>query len=174
MDTSLIDRLTLAMIAYDKGDAMRIQHFLKVHRFAQLIGRQEQRDDHTQFITEMAAVVHDIGIHQAEARYGSSNGKYQEELGPAEARKLLEQLHVAETDIDRVCYLVGHHHTYSHIDGLDYQILVEADFLVNLYEDQISEHGVDSALEHIFKTKTGTQLCQLMYKEKYNKEENNQ
>lgn len=80
--------------------------------------------------------MHDIGIHQAEARYGSSNGKYQEELGPAEARNLLEQLHVAETDIDRVCYLVGHHHTYSHIDGLDYQILVEADFLVNLYEDQ--------------------------------------
>lgn len=37
--------------------------------------------------------------------------------------------------IDRVCYLVGHHHTYDNIDGMDYQILVEADFLVNLFED---------------------------------------
>ena len=34
--------------------------------------------------------------------------------------------------IRRVEYLVGHHHTYKDIDGLDYQILVEADFLVNI------------------------------------------
>lgn len=101
-------------------------------------------------------------------------GNIRKNSGQRRHASLLEQLHVAENDIDRVCYLVGHHHTYSHIDGLDYQILVEADFLVNLYEDQISEHGVDSALGHIFKTKTGTQLCQLMYKEKYSKEENNQ
>lgn len=51
---SKIDRLTLAMIAFDKGDAMRIQHFLKVHRFAQLIARQERVDAHTQLVTEMA------------------------------------------------------------------------------------------------------------------------
>lgn len=165
--TQTIDKLTLAMMEYDKGDPMRIQHFMKVHRFAQLIARCEYVDEHTQYITEMAAVVHDIGIHPAEAKYGKSNGNYQEELGPKPAKDLLEKLGIDETDIERVCYLVGHHHTYSHIDGLDYQILVEADFLVNLYEDNVSENGVDGALKHIFKTETGKHLCKLQYKERY-------
>lgn len=162
-----IDRLTLEMMEYDKGDAMRIQHFMKVHRFAQLLARSEHVDEHTQYVIEMAAVVHDIGIHPAEAKYGNSNGKHQEELGPAAAREMLSRLGVADADIDRVCYIVGHHHTYTHIDGIDYQIIVEADFLVNLYEDNISEHGVDAALKNIFKTSLGKRLCELQYKEKY-------
>lgn len=162
-----IDKLTLAMIDYDKGDPMRIQHFMKVHRFAQLIARCEHVDEHTQYVTELAAVVHDIGIHPAEAKYGKSTGKYQEELGPEAARQMLKKLGIADDDIERVSYLVGHHHTYSNIDGIDYQILVEADFLVNLYEDNVSEHGVDGALSHIFKTDTGKRLCQLQFKEKY-------
>ena len=49
---SKIDRLTLAMIEFDKGDAMRIQHFLKVHRFAQLIARLEHVDAHTQLVLD--------------------------------------------------------------------------------------------------------------------------
>ena len=165
--SEVIDRLTLAMMEYDKGDAMRIQHFIKVHRFAQLIARCEHVDEHTQYVTEMAAVVHDIGIHPAEAKYGKSSGKYQEELGPAPAREMLTKMGIDKDDIDRVCYLVGHHHTYSNIDGIDYQILVEADFLVKLFEDNVPEHGVDTALERIFKTETGKHLLQLQFKEKY-------
>lgn len=165
--TDLIDRLTLAMMEYDRGDAMRVQHFLKVHRFAQLIARMEHTDSHTRQIVEMAAVVHDIGIHPAEAKYGRSDGKFQEELGPEPARKMLQKLGVGPADVDRVCFLVGHHHTYGHIDGLDYQILVEADFLVNLLEDNISEHGVDAALRNIFKTAAGRKLCLLQFKDRY-------
>lgn len=164
---SKIDQLTLAMIAFDKGDAMRIQHFLKVHRFAQLIARQERVDAHTQLVTEMAAVVHDIGIHAAEAKYGNSNGKYQEELGPAPARDLLTGQGFSPEDIERVCYLVGHHHTYKNIDGIDYQILVEADFLVNFFEDNISKTGIEHALTHVFKTETGKRLCREMFLEEY-------
>lgn len=162
-----IDRLTLAMIAFDKGDAMRIQHFLKVHRFAQLIARQEHVDAHTQLVTEMAAVVHDIGIHAAEAKYGNSNGKFQEELGPAPARELLTGQGFDAKDVERVCYIVGHHHTYTNIDGLDYQILVEADFLVNFFEDNISRTGIEHALCHVFKTETGKHLCREMFLEVY-------
>lgn len=165
--SEIIDRLTLAMIEFDKGDPMRIQHFLKVHRFAQLIARKEKVDDHTQYITEMAAVVHDIGIHPAEAKYGKSNGNYQEELGPEPAREMLAKLSIAEDDIERVCYLVGHHHTYKNIDGMDYQILVEADFLVNMLEDDYPEYRIDGALNHIFKTDAGKRLCNLQFKEKY-------
>ena len=159
----MIDRLTLAMIEFDKGDAKRIQHFLKVHRLAQLIGRLEQLDAHTLFVLESAAVLHDIGIHPAEAKYGSCVGKLQEQEGPAPARKLLETLGYDASDIDRICYLIAHHHTYKDIDGADYQILVEADFLVNLYEDRVDRHGIEAAYRNIFRTESGKQLCQALF-----------
>lgn len=153
----IIDRLTLAMIDFDKGDPKRIQHFLKVHRLSQLIGRMEKLDDHTLFILESAAVLHDIGIHPAEAKYGTCNGKLQEQEGPAPARQLLEQLDYDEADIARICYLIAHHHTYKDIQGADYQILVEADFLVNLYGT--SSYGIGAALKNIFRTESGKKLC---------------
>ena len=84
---------------------------------------------------ETAAVVHDIGILTAERKYDSSAGKYQELEGPAEAKDLLSGLGWPQEVIDRLCYLVGHHHAYANIDEPDDQILVEADFLVNLLEN---------------------------------------
>lgn len=81
-----------AMVAYDHGDVPRIQHFVKVHDFAAIIGIAEGLDEETQFVLETAAILHDIGIHPSEAKYGSSMGKYQEELGPAEAEKLLAEV----------------------------------------------------------------------------------
>ena len=64
---------------------------------------------------------------------------------------------------DRVAYLVGHHHTYTNIDGMDYQILVEADFLVNLYEDSVPKAAAQNALDKIFKTQTGKTICKEMF-----------
>ena len=62
--------LIAAMIAYDKGDPMRIQHFIKVHDFAAVIGRLENVDKDTLFVLETVAIVHDIGIHISEQKYG--------------------------------------------------------------------------------------------------------
>ena len=154
-----------AMIAYDAGDPKRIHHFLKVHAFARLIGLEERLDPDTQFILETAALIHDIGIHKAEAVYGRSSGKYQEELGPAEAEVLLTPLGLPRQVVERVMYLVGHHHTYGSIDGIDYQILVEADFLVNLYEDAEPPAARKRAYEAIFRTETGKRLCGQLYPE---------
>ncbi len=159
----MTERLLTAMIEYDRGDAPRIQHFIKVYEFARIIGKLEKLDEHTQLILESAAIVHDIGIHMAERKYGSSNGKYQEIEGPAEAEKLLKVLGWPSDVTERVSYLVGHHHTYRNMDGLDYQILVEADFLVNLYEDDISPAGQKHAYEKIFKTESGKLLCRTLY-----------
>lgn len=163
MDTQLIDTLSRRMFTFNAGDAKRIQHLMKVHRFAQLIGRMEGLDDHTQMVLECAALVHDIGIRPAEAKYGSCTGKLQEQEGPAYARPLLEELGLAPADVDRICYLVGHHHTYTGIDGADYQILVEADFLANLYEDGVGPDGIRHARDNIFRTKAGLALCDEIY-----------
>ena len=158
-----IDLLCLKMMQFNRQDPKRIQHFIKVHRFAQMIGRSEQLDEHMQFLTESAALVHDIGIRPAEEKYGYCNGKLQEQEGPPYARALLEELNYSEAEIVRLCYLVGHHHTYTSIDGIDYQILVEADFLVNFYEDELDSAAVRSAYERIFRTEAGKMLCRLSY-----------
>jgi uncharacterized protein len=159
-----LSNLMVAMAEYDHGDAMRIQHFVKVHDFALTIGTLEGLDEQTLFILEAAALVHDIGIHASEAKYGNSHGKHQEELGPDEARKLLSSLNGFSNEvIERVCYLVGHHHTYTDIDSIDYQILVEADFLVNIYEDNVSQNGALHAKKNIFKTETGKRLFDAQY-----------
>ncbi|MCH5210162.1 MAG: hypothetical protein J1F01_04280 [Oscillospiraceae bacterium] len=80
------------MMEYYAGDAKRIQHFIKVHSLAHLIGVKENLPQH--------------------------------EL---------------------------------------YRILVEADFLVNLYEDNAGEDAIKSAYDRIFRTDTGKELCRLMF-----------
>lgn len=158
-----ITELTYQMIAYDSGDPKRIQHFIKVHSFARLIGIGESLDAHTQKIVEAAALVHDIGIRPAEQKYGRCDGKLQEQEGPAPAREMLEHLGFSKNEIERICFLVAHHHTYHCVDGLDYRILLEADFLVNLYEDNLSKEAVCAALRNIFRTQTGTELCRQIF-----------
>ena len=158
-----LQQLLEAMIAYMGGDARRIQHFIKVHALAQLIGRQEQLNERTQFILEAAALTHDIGIHLCEEKYGNCDGKLQEKEGPAIAEKLLAELGFSREVSERVQYLIAHHHTYNNIDGIDYQILVEADFLVNMCEDELSEEALQNAYRNIFRTESGKKICREMY-----------
>ena len=130
---------------------------------ARLIGIGEELDDASLFILEAAAYTHDIGIRVAEEKYGRCDGKLQEQEGPIIAQKMLSQLGFENYIVERICFLIGHHHTYDNIDGLDYQILVEADFLVNLYEDDAGNRAIDKAYKRIFKTETGKKIFRLMF-----------
>ena len=157
-------RLIQAMVEYDKGDVPRIQHFIKVHDFAVTIAQLENVDEETLFILETAAILHDIGIHVSEQKYGNCNGKHQEEEGPAEARKLLSQVGgYTEEQTERVCFLIAHHHTYKNVEGIDWQILLEADFLVNAFEDHIAIEGIKTFEGKVFKTQTGKHLLETMF-----------
>lgn len=158
-DRKLIEK----MMKYYAGDPKRVQHFLKVYEFAKLIGESESLDAETMHILRTAAIVHDIGIKISEEKYGSSNGKYQEKEGPAVAEPMLLTLGYDEAIIDRVLFLIAHHHTYNEIEGLDYQILVEADFLVNLFEDGSSRETAEKVQKNIFKTKTGIKYLQQLF-----------
>ena len=157
-----LDDLLLSMIEYYEGAPRRIQHFIKVHSFARIIGLEEEMDAPSLFILEAAAYTHDIGIRVAEEKYGRCDGKLQEQEGPIVAQKMLGELGFENYLIDRICYLIGHHHTYDKIEGMDYQILVEADFLVNLYEDNASDKTIEQAYKNIFRTDTGRKIfCQM-------------
>jgi HD superfamily phosphodiesterase len=159
----MINELHSAMIHLYGGDAKRIQHFCKVHGYAKLIAEMEKIDGKTQFILEAAALTHDIGIHLCEKKYGDCSGKLQEKEGPGLAKKMLSELNFDESVSERVQFLIAHHHTYSDVDGIDYQILIEADFLVNLYEDNASVDGIKNAYENIFRTESGKKICREMF-----------
>ena len=64
---------------------------------------------------------------------------------------------------ERVQFLIAHHHTYDNIDKIDWQILVEADFLVNMFENGVSKSAVQNAYDKIFKTAVGKEICKNMF-----------
>lgn len=165
---AVIAKLIVAAAHYDAGDARRIQHLIKVHDLATTIGTLEGMEPDALLTLEAAAVLHDIGIHEAERKHHSSSGKWQELEGPAIAQQVLGEVGgFSPKQVERVCYLVGHHHTYDHISGLDYQALVEADFLVNLYEDQVPPDAVPQVEQRIFRTVTGKALLHAMFGSRY-------
>lgn len=159
-------RIINEMINYFKGDVRRINHALKVYSFAQSIGGLEKLNNNEMLILETAAILHDIGIKNSEKKYNSSSGKYQELEGPPVAKSILQKYTDDEEFINRVCYLIGNHHSYSNIQGTDFQILVEADFLVNIYEDNVDAINVSVIKEKIFKTASGTSFIESMYLDK--------
>ena len=162
--SSLIATLLDKTIAYDSPDTRRIAHFVKVHGYARAIGLLEGLDDTTQMTLEAAAVVHDIGIKVCEQKYeGRCSGDLQELEGPPIAQSILAELGFSPSMIDRVAYLVGHHHTYTDIQGLDYQILVESDFLVNLEEKVTPKETYRKVYGNIFRTETGKRFFRNMF-----------
>jgi HD superfamily phosphodiesterase len=151
------------MIDYFHYDVQRINHALKVFSFARIISMKELLDDQTKQIIDLSAILHDIGIKEAERKYNSSAGHYQEKEGPPVARRILTEFNIPENIIERVCFIIANHHTYDKIDGLDFRILVEADFIVNIFEENFSKDKVEKIYDKYFRTDTGKNLIRTMY-----------
>ena len=164
---SLKQRIASEMRRVFGGDSKRINHANKVVRFAEEILRGERGDP---AVVIAASYLHDIGIHEAETKYNSTAGKYQEREGPPIARNILERLEVDRDMTDEVCDLIAHHHSPGQIQTLNFQILWEADTLVNLEDategelDQIKE-----LIEATFKTSTGKRLAKELLIDKLDK-----
>jgi HD superfamily phosphodiesterase len=106
-----------------------------------------------------AAYLHDIGIHAAEKKHGSTSGKFQEQEGPPIARSILEKLKAPEEIIDEVCDIVGHHHHPKDDETLNFKVLYDADMIENLDEQRdASDPNIDrltKLIEKSFLTKSG-------------------
>jgi HD superfamily phosphodiesterase len=161
--SKLVERALFEMIRYFGSDVRRINHALKVYGFAAAIAGAEGIDGKARTVVGLAAALHDIGIPEAERKYGSSAGPLQEREGPPVARRILEGMGVDADIVERVCYLIGNHHSYGRIDDMDFQILVEADFLVNIFEDAMDKKAAQSVRAKYFKTETGARLLESMY-----------
>lgn len=154
----LISNIFEEMIAVNSGDYRRIEHTIKVHNYARQIGVMENISSDNLAILEITALLHDIGIQESILKYGNCSGKNQEREGAIIARSILEKYNLKSSLIDRVCFIIGNHHTYSAIDDTVFQIIVEADFLVNATEDQLSKDQISSISKKIFKTESGIRV----------------
>jgi hypothetical protein len=159
----MIGSVIKEMIRFFGKDRRRIGHALKVYGYAKAIGELENLDDETREITETAAVLHDVGIKIAEEKYGSCSPRQQEEEGPPAARRILEGLHAGGSLIDRVCWLIAHHHSPGAGEDRDFRILLEADFLVNLEEGDYPPASAPSIGEKHFRTPAGLAFLEAMY-----------
>ncbi len=142
---------------YFGTDERRINHALKVLAHAEEIAEKEGITEGKMLdVIRYSAILHDIGIHEAERKYNSSAGKYQEIEGPPIADEILSELKIEREIIDRVLYLVGHHHTIEKIDKIDFQILWEADLLVNIEEKNFaSDPNYYIQMSKTFETESG-------------------
>ena len=158
-----ISELTNKMIAFSNGNTHDINHLLKVWAFAKTIGESENLDAGTQFILEATALVHDIACPLCREKYGNTNGKNQERESDPLVREFFKDSDLTVPQIDRIAYIVSHHHTYTNVDGIDYQILLEADYLVNADESDFSRENEQSVLENIFVTESGKSLLRTIF-----------
>lgn len=158
-----ISHIILKMVGISNGNCHDINHFLKVYAYAKTIAECEKLSAEEQQIVEIAAVIHDIACPLCREKYGNTNGKHQEAEGVILACEFLKDVGLPEKTADRIVFLVGHHHTLEGIDGIDYQILIEADYLVNADEAGYSKANVQNTLVNIFKTETGKMLLRSVY-----------
>ena len=158
-----VAELTIKMVEYSQGNLHDLEHFLKVWAYARTIGQQEGLDKTTQETLEIAALVHDIACPLCWEKYGSTIHKRQEEEGMPLTASFLADSGLPQPMIDRIVYLVGHHHTLTDVEGLDYRILLEADFLVNAEESNYGPEKIENGLRVIFRTPTGTRLLKSIY-----------
>lgn len=152
------------MISISDGNIHDIDHFIRVWTYAKTIGELEGLDLHTQTIVEIAAIIHDIACPLCRMKYGNTNGKYQEKEGMILAKQFLADFDLSIEDEERIVYLVGHHHTFDQIDGIDYQILVEADYIANASENGYSQRNIDNFMQRIMKTESAKRIVQSIFK----------
>lgn len=146
------------MIAFYEGNLSDIYHFLKVHALARLIGQLEGLDEKTQTTLELAAIAHDIACPLCRRKYGNAAGHLQEAESEPLVRDFFAEFQADSAMVERIVYLVTHHHTTANVSGADYQILLEADFLVNAGESEKWAAKAADFRKNVLKTAAGFRL----------------
>lgn len=162
---SLCDRIIDRMKATFGGDQPRIDHAMSVLDYAEQI--MGDAADVSGLVVRAAAVLHDIGIVEAEKIHGSAAGKWQELEGPPIARRILTELEVDRAVIDHVCRIVANHHSARDIDTPEFRIIWDADWLVNIATtyDTTDTAKMARLIDRIFRTDEGKRIAKSIFLE---------
>ena len=156
--STLADRIMKALQVELGNDSQRLAHARSVLANAREILRTEGGDPR---VVLSAALLHDVGIPQAELKHGSADGHDQELEGPPIARRILSDLDVDTPSVDHVCRIIGAHHTAHGLDSLEFKIIWDADWLENLphvYPDR-SGTELEDLIENTFETERARTLA---------------
>lgn len=164
MSESFETAVLQAMESYFGNDARRIAHAHRVTVYARELLRRE--DGGNPVVVIGAAALHDIGIHEAERKHGSTGGKYQELEGPPIARRILTGLGVPPDVIEEICRIIAHHHSIGPMrENPDFRILYDADWLANLPDefDIRDRKKLGEIIPRVFLTRSGRRLATEIY-----------
>ncbi len=164
------DLLIEEMKAVFESNDRRIRHALEVLDYAEAIAVREcplgREDLWVDFDVVIAsAILHDIGINEAERKYGSSAGIYQEKEGPVIAERILKKVGFPEEKIEHVLKIIANHHSAKDIDTKEFRVIWDADWIVNFndfYED-LKPHEKAKKISEIFRTNSGEVLALNLY-----------
>ncbi len=147
------------MKQYFGEDEKRISHALRVTGFAQEILLEEEGDED---VVIAAAILHDIGIHEAERKYDSSAGRYQEIEGPPIARDIMRRQGLKVSFIEEVCEIVGNHHSPKKVNTSNFRIVYDADWLVNLNDEypHKAKEELSRMINKMFLTPAGKRIAE--------------
>lgn len=160
----VVEELIVRVKDYFGDDAKRIAHTMRVLDFADDLQAIEGGD---RVIALAGAVLHDVGIPAAEIKYSSSAGKYQEELGPAIAKELMADTALSDEEVEHVCKIVANHHSARNIDTLEFRIVYDADWLVNIPIElpPMDKKKLADFIHKTMKTDGGRRMALKMYTE---------
>lgn len=156
----LKDRVAVKMKQYFGTDFKRIGHAGRVARYAEKIGKKEKAD---MAVVLCAAYLHDIGIKNAEEKYGSAEAKYQQIEGPPVAENILANLGAKEELVSEVCDIISRHHQPEDSETLNFKVVYDADMLANMQDCQgknkIDANTLIQKIDQIFLTDAGKELA---------------
>jgi ribosomal protein S27E len=156
------DKLVARMRGVFGADEKRIDHALRVLSYAEQIGTAEGGDP---LVIRAAAILHDIGIHEAERKHGSTAGMYQELEGPPIAEPILRETDLDPDRIEHICRIIANHHSARAIDTPEFRVIWDADWLVNLQDEYTDgdEQQRRALIGRVFRTDKGRQLARELF-----------
>ena len=143
-DDLLKDRVAIEMKRYFRNDFRRIGHATRVARYAERIGKSEKGN---LAVILSAAYLRDIGVLEAEKKYGSTDAAYSAKEGPEIATAILNKLNAKEELIAEVCDIISHDQPPGEDESLNFKIVYDSDLLENLDEENKENPKDRSQLE---------------------------
>ncbi|MFO7929322.1 MAG: HD domain-containing protein [Candidatus Humimicrobiaceae bacterium] len=162
MEKGLENKIIEKMKDVFEDNKKYIEHTVTVLNYAkEILEKEKGKPD----IVIPAAILHDIGIMASIEKYDSIAGKYQEIEGPPIAKDILTELGEGENIVKKVAEIVGSHHSLGEINTKEFDIIWDADWLVNLKDEyDISDKiKLEKLIDKIFQTPTGKEMAKKIY-----------
>ncbi len=159
----MVNDAKIRMMAFYGGNLHDIDHFIRVNYYADLIARIEKLDAGTCLTVALSSIVHDISCPLCRKKYGKAEGKLQEKESDALVREFLKPYDLLDSVLERICYIVSHHHSPERADGIDFQIIIEADAIANAEEADYSKERIISMRNSVFRTEGGIRVLDSIF-----------